>query len=108
MISARDIADLSFAVILSKLRFTNCSPIPGYTHLTSATIGAGPFAGEQSTIGAGTKRMTLARDVRISMVPVLPLLLLLIPLLYVVDVSWAHVYPREIKPGERFGDGHML
>ncbi|EZA53427.1 hypothetical protein X777_06508, partial [Ooceraea biroi] len=55
----------------------------------------GPFSiGEQSSIGAGTKRMTLARVVRILVVLVLPLLL-------IVDGSWAQAYPREIKPGER-------
>lgn len=57
----------------------------------------GPFsAGEQSSIGTGTKRMTLARVVRILVVLVLPPLLLLI-----VDGSRAQAYPREIKPGER-------
>lgn len=51
---------------------------------------------------------TLARVVRIPVVLVLPsslLLLLLLQalllLLLVADGSWAHVYPREIKPGER-------
>ncbi|XP_012057620.1 PREDICTED: uncharacterized protein LOC105620739 [Atta cephalotes] len=56
--------------------------------------------GEQSSIGARTKRMTLVRIARISVVLVLPLLLLL--LLLIVDGSWAQAYPREIKPGCRY------
>ncbi|XP_070160306.1 uncharacterized protein [Polyergus mexicanus] len=51
----------------------------------------------QSSIGAGTKKMTLTRVVRISMVLVLPPLLLL-----VADESRAQAYPREIKPGCRY------
>jgi len=51
--------------------------------------------------------MTLARIARISMILVLSLLLLL--LLLIVDGSWAQNYPpREIKPGERCGDGRMF
>ncbi|KYQ54981.1 hypothetical protein ALC60_06142 [Trachymyrmex zeteki] len=62
--------------------------------------------GEQSSAGARTKRMTLARIARISVVLVLPLPLLL--LLLIVDGSWAQAYPRETKPGERYGDGNMI
>lgn len=58
---------------------------------------------ENRARSAGTKRMTLARIARISVVLVLPLLLLLL-----VDGSWAQAYPREIKPGERYGDGSMF
>ncbi|XP_025263621.1 uncharacterized protein LOC105252197 isoform X1 [Camponotus floridanus] len=51
----------------------------------------------RSSIGAGTKKMTLGRVVRISVVLVLPPLLLL-----VADESRAQAYPREIKPGCRY------
>ncbi|EGI69965.1 hypothetical protein G5I_01290 [Acromyrmex echinatior] len=61
--------------------------------------------GEQSSVGARTKRMTLVRIARISVVLVVSLLLLL---LLIVDGSWAQAYPREIKPGERYGDGNMV
>ncbi|KAG5312876.1 KCP protein, partial [Acromyrmex insinuator] len=56
--------------------------------------------GEQSSVGARTKRMTLVRIARISVVLVVSLLLLL--LLLIVDGSWAQAYPREIKPGCRY------
>ncbi|XP_011066385.1 PREDICTED: uncharacterized protein LOC105153320 [Acromyrmex echinatior] len=55
--------------------------------------------GEQSSVGARTKRMTLVRIARISVVLVVSLLLLL---LLIVDGSWAQAYPREIKPGCRY------
>ncbi|KYM95262.1 hypothetical protein ALC62_14173 [Cyphomyrmex costatus] len=74
------------------------------TRLSRPGIGLLPAVpDERSSVGAGTKRMTLARIARISVVLVSPLLLLLLLLmLLIVHGSWAQAYPREIKPGERY------
>lgn len=92
LVSHGPVSGSNLSIVSIPLRHRRASPrrrsVPGEPLST----------GEQSSVGAGTKRMTLARIARISVILVLLLLLLL---LLVVDGLSAQAYPREIKPGER-------